>query len=377
MTNPKSPTNHSTEPTSDHQSERGALGSATSAGASEPVREVVNLENVEVVAISGQTPMRRKIVSKKDKPLRLPKILVYSNAQGHRPHESPKSLSEPVEEETVDRPQKVTKNLSKSAEEQTAKRVVPVVPVVPVQQHNTEPARDNHGDSHCGGSCMEARVMDVAQQACSLNPPQKLGDYVVRFQNPLLCGHDVCDVLETIRVEPVLVHDGKVKRFKKRLPHGQSAPLPSLKTADGRVKKSHYADVIQAYPSLAKRAAAAIESVQQDADRRHQILKSAEAAARRAVLKILRAHIVSGAQWNPPTSQCSAVPGGAERVRYPPPHRLAIRAQQECSNCKTTTTPFWKIHHNGSTVCNACWLYWRRRNTERPQRLWPRPAKKN
>ena len=376
MTNPKSPTNHSTEPTSDHQSERGALGSATSAGASEPVREVVNLENVEVVAISGQTPMRRKIVSKKDKPLRLPKILVYSNAQGHRPHESPKSLSEPVEEETVDRPQKVTKNLSKSAEEQTAKRVVPVVPVVPVQQHNTEPARDNHGDSHCGGSCMEARVMDVAQQACSLNPPQKLGDYVVGFQNPLLCGHDVCDVLQTIRVEPVVVQDGKVKRFKKRLPHGQSAPLPSLKAADGRIKKSHYADVIQTYPSLAKRAASAIESVQQDADRRHRILKSAEAAARSRAEGSPSSYRVRGSVESPDEPVLPRSRG--RRARTPStPTQGRNRAQHECSNCKTTTTPFWKTHHNGSTVCNACWLYWRRRNTERPQRLWPRPAKKN
>ncbi|KAI8975939.1 GATA zinc finger-domain-containing protein, partial [Pilobolus umbonatus] len=38
----------------------------------------------------------------------------------------------------------------------------------------------------------------------------------------------------------------------------------------------------------------------------------------------------------------------------------------ECFNCGTTTTPLWRRGHNGETICNACGLYLKARNTLRP-----------
>ncbi|CAO3647621.1 unnamed protein product [Mucor fragilis] len=37
-----------------------------------------------------------------------------------------------------------------------------------------------------------------------------------------------------------------------------------------------------------------------------------------------------------------------------------------CSNCGTTTTPLWRRAPNGDTICNACGLYLKARNTLRP-----------
>jgi GATA-binding protein len=37
-----------------------------------------------------------------------------------------------------------------------------------------------------------------------------------------------------------------------------------------------------------------------------------------------------------------------------------------CSNCGTTTTPLWRRAPNGETICNACGLYLKARNTLRP-----------
>ncbi|KAI9477907.1 MAG: hypothetical protein EXX96DRAFT_568652 [Benjaminiella poitrasii] len=37
-----------------------------------------------------------------------------------------------------------------------------------------------------------------------------------------------------------------------------------------------------------------------------------------------------------------------------------------CSNCGTTTTPLWRRGPNGETICNACGLYLKARNTLRP-----------
>ncbi|KAI8974294.1 hypothetical protein BDB01DRAFT_806950 [Pilobolus umbonatus] len=37
-----------------------------------------------------------------------------------------------------------------------------------------------------------------------------------------------------------------------------------------------------------------------------------------------------------------------------------------CSNCGTTTTPLWRRSPFGETICNACGLYYKARNTIRP-----------
>ncbi|KZF23202.1 hypothetical protein L228DRAFT_106175 [Xylona heveae TC161] len=40
-----------------------------------------------------------------------------------------------------------------------------------------------------------------------------------------------------------------------------------------------------------------------------------------------------------------------------------------CSNCGTTRTPLWRRSPTGSTICNACGLYLKARNTARPTNL--------
>lgn len=48
-----------------------------------------------------------------------------------------------------------------------------------------------------------------------------------------------------------------------------------------------------------------------------------------------------------------------------------------CSNCGTTTTPLWRRAPNGETICNACGLYLKARNTLRPVSLKRLYAKKS
>ncbi|KAK9467222.1 hypothetical protein V1512DRAFT_224610 [Lipomyces arxii] len=49
---------------------------------------------------------------------------------------------------------------------------------------------------------------------------------------------------------------------------------------------------------------------------------------------------------------------------------------QVCSNCGTTRTPLWRRAPDGTTICNACGLYLKARNTSRPVNLRrpPQPA---
>ncbi|RUS15824.1 hypothetical protein BC937DRAFT_91958, partial [Endogone sp. FLAS-F59071] len=47
-----------------------------------------------------------------------------------------------------------------------------------------------------------------------------------------------------------------------------------------------------------------------------------------------------------------------------------------CSNCSTTTTPLWRRAPNGETICNACGLYLKARNTIRPPWLKRNSIKK-
>ncbi|KAF2103279.1 hypothetical protein NA57DRAFT_72254 [Rhizodiscina lignyota] len=46
---------------------------------------------------------------------------------------------------------------------------------------------------------------------------------------------------------------------------------------------------------------------------------------------------------------------------------------QVCSNCGTTRTPLWRRSPMGETICNACGLYWKARNQQRPTNLKRQP----
>ncbi|KAI0132229.1 hypothetical protein BJ170DRAFT_236200 [Xylariales sp. AK1849] len=47
----------------------------------------------------------------------------------------------------------------------------------------------------------------------------------------------------------------------------------------------------------------------------------------------------------------------------------AIQSGQVCSNCSTTRTPLWRRSPQGATICNACGLYQKARNSQRPTNL--------
>uniref|UniRef100_A0A8D8QCK9 GATA-binding factor C n=1 Tax=Cacopsylla melanoneura TaxID=428564 RepID=A0A8D8QCK9_9HEMI len=62
---------------------------------------------------------------------------------------------------------------------------------------------------------------------------------------------------------------------------------------------------------------------------------------------------------------------GQNRPLIKPKRRLSLqsaarRAGTSCANCKTTTTTLWRRNHNGEPVCNACGLYYKLHNVNRP-----------
>lgn len=42
------------------------------------------------------------------------------------------------------------------------------------------------------------------------------------------------------------------------------------------------------------------------------------------------------------------------------------RPGMQCINCRTTTTSLWRRNAQGETVCNACGLYYKLHNINRP-----------
>ncbi|XP_044299671.1 erythroid transcription factor [Varanus komodoensis] len=59
---------------------------------------------------------------------------------------------------------------------------------------------------------------------------------------------------------------------------------------------------------------------------------------------------------------------GQNRPLIRPKKRLIVskRAGTQCSNCQTTTTTLWRRNANGEPVCNACGLYFKLHNVNRP-----------
>nr|KAF6294587.1 hypothetical protein mPipKuh1_005419 [Pipistrellus kuhlii] len=46
--------------------------------------------------------------------------------------------------------------------------------------------------------------------------------------------------------------------------------------------------------------------------------------------------------------------------------RVSKWAGAQCANCQTTTTAVWRMNANGNPVCNACGLYYKRHQANRP-----------
>ncbi|XP_066499801.1 GATA-binding factor 1-A isoform X2 [Hoplias malabaricus] len=59
---------------------------------------------------------------------------------------------------------------------------------------------------------------------------------------------------------------------------------------------------------------------------------------------------------------------GQNRPLIRPKKRLVVskRAGTQCANCQTSTTTLWRRNTNGEPVCNACGLYFKLHNVNRP-----------
>ncbi|XP_055689682.1 GATA-binding factor C isoform X4 [Lutzomyia longipalpis] len=65
---------------------------------------------------------------------------------------------------------------------------------------------------------------------------------------------------------------------------------------------------------------------------------------------------------------------GQNRPLIKPKRRLSLqsaarRAGTSCANCKTTTTTLWRRNSSGEPVCNACGLYFKLHNVNRPMTM--------
>ncbi|KAK1346187.1 hypothetical protein QTO34_000040 [Cnephaeus nilssonii] len=49
---------------------------------------------------------------------------------------------------------------------------------------------------------------------------------------------------------------------------------------------------------------------------------------------------------------------------------ISKQAGAQCTNCQTTTTTLWRMNASGDPVCNACGLYYKLHQANRPVTLW-------
>ncbi|KAK0745085.1 hypothetical protein B0T21DRAFT_97376 [Apiosordaria backusii] len=86
----------------------------------------------------------------------------------------------------------------------------------------------------------------------------------------------------------------------------------------------------------------------------------------------------SGSQGSPQLSRASAFtpnpPSPPQSIAQSPSSQSVASSTQGhsgqvCSNCGTTQTPLWRRSPQGATICNACGLYLKARNTHRPVNL--------
>ncbi|KAL8796161.1 MAG: hypothetical protein Q9195_001494, partial [Heterodermia aff. obscurata] len=82
---------------------------------------------------------------------------------------------------------------------------------------------------------------------------------------------------------------------------------------------------------------------------------------------------ISGQPELEPESRRSSSQEQNAESQYSPISLAPVNGQM-CSNCRTTSTPLWRRSPTGSTICNACGLYYKARNTSRPTNLKRPPS---